>query len=623
MRLATFYTDVNREWLKTHRIPADNDSVSIFDILEERIRKQCIDIIRTEMKKDTKMGHYIQSIYSGRSNDLKFINNFLNQHLAECKTKSDIFRLIGLLRSYNLRTPIEIDIDTDMYNNKIYNVTMCEPVIGILKSDFDDKSSIYTRYKRFLEDFFAAAGMRGHTKFLEMESEIADVKRDTSEANPIELENNTMSFQLLSSRYPNIDWNSLMDGFGIPNSLRHKINYTISNPKFFELLNRWAKKDLEYWKFIMRAMAIVSLSAILPDPFRKLHYEFFLKFLQGITRPYDEDREAFVICDDTIQNQLGSRFVDSRKEEFARIKSEATKICRMVLTATKLRIRKLNWMSEGTKHIAIDKVDKMGLLIGYPEVWFDELKYVQIDKSMFLANLLMIRKQATMMSIKKLQHPVDKRIWDYGCYDVNAYYITNRNYMIIPLGFLQDPFFGVNFPFNKNLAGLGNIVGHEIAHGFDELGHKYDRDGNYRPWWTSVDNSLYKTKTKLLIDEYSKELYKGNHIDGEMTLGENLADFGAISINLDILNKHIDGLGLKGATRNKELRSFFIYYAESWASKERPEKAERDAKTDVHPPAELRVNVVLRHCNDFYEAFGFNEDDEGGVSAESRIDIWG
>jgi putative endopeptidase len=394
--------------------------------------------------------------------------------------------------------------------------------------------------------------------------------------------------------------------------------FIVTNPQFLELLNNWASsKSLSDWAFMVKSMVLISLARLLPEPFEALHFDFFNRFLGGQKKPYPLDQRVFAICDEVCPDLLGQLYVKTDHANFKRIRHSASELCQTIITATKRCVDRLNWISEGSKTIAKDKIDNMGIKIAYPDNWLDELAGVKVDPSCFLMNLLMARKQATLQENRCLTglSTVDRRRWSNPCYSVNAYYYADINELCIPLGFLQPPFFSLQASYIKNLAGLGNIVGHEISHGFDEEGHKYDHKGNYAPWWTSMDVEMYKTRTRQLIDVYNKETYFGIQIDGMLTLGENLADFGAVAIGIDVIKRR--------GNRIEELREYFIEYAKSWASKERSAKRERDIKTDVHPPAQLRVNVVLKHFDAFYEAFGFQAAEPGFVPAEERIDVWG
>jgi putative endopeptidase len=331
------------------------------------------------------------------------------------------------------------------------------------------------------------------------------------------------------------------------------------------------------------------------------------------------DKQVFLICNDLCSDSLGFLYSQANLEKFSKIKKEATDLLSIIMKSAKKSVYKLNWLSESSKKIAIFKLDKMKHQIAFPDVWFNEFD-CHIDKSCFIRNLFSLKKVEAEFDIKRLLQKKQADIWDNACYDVNAFYYTELNLLCIPIGFLNPPFFSLKQSFVQNLAGLGNIMAHEIAHGFDEEGRKYDEKGNYKPWWTSTDIEMYSVKTRKLIDFFDRERYTGLKVNGELTLGENLADLGAMAICLEALKERHN---LKPELRIKELRDFFTWYAKTWIYKETKEKREQAIKKDRHAPPQIRVNAVIRQFQEFYDAFSIKDGDPGWLSKMERIDIWG
>jgi putative endopeptidase len=290
------------------------------------------------------------------------------------------------------------------------------------------------------------------------------------------------------------------------------------------------------------------------------------------------------------------------------------------MKSAKKTVLRLTWLSDSSRKIANFKLDRMKLQIAFPDVWVEEIKE-NMDPNNFIKNILLLNKTDMMFNLKKLFLPIDERIWDNACYDVNAYYYTELNLLNIPLGFLKAPFFALEQSFVQNLAGVGNIMAHEMAHGFDEEGRKFDEKGNYKPWWVSTDIELYNRKTRQLVNFFDKEYYFGLRVSGELTLGENLADLGAMAICLAVLKERHSKMDSNA--RLKELREFFTWYAKSWVYKETPEKRTQAIKKDVHSPPQIRVNAIVRQFSEFFEAFSIGPGDAGYLAENERIDIWG
>jgi len=431
---------------------------------------------------------------------------------------------------------------------------------------------------------------------------------------------------MLCDEYPNINFAIFFKGLQISAESLSNHTYVVSNPTYLKAIDKCMKTfSVKKWAKWVKSCIFFSLLSILQGPFKKLYFEFFVNFLNGQKKPDNPDTEVFTICNDVCSDTLGKLYLESDITKFRKIRTGVTELKTQIIAAAKERVMKLNWLSEGSKIKAQYKLTVMGHRIAYPDVWFDEFKNVQIDKHTFLLNLLRLNKRANLWDISKLmgETSVMRKLWGNGCYDVNAYYFPEMNELCIPLGFLQKPFYSLEADFIENLAGVGNIIGHEIAHGFDEEGRKYDEHGNYFPWWTNVDIELYNSKTKYIISEFDKQKYMGLPINGTLTLGENLADLGAIAICMDVLYDRWINDKTPKETQLSELRKFFICYSKSWANKESKAKREMAVKNDPHAPAQLRVDIILRHCNEFYEAFGFTEKDECWIPPEERIDVWG
>jgi putative endopeptidase len=625
--LNDFYTSVNKKWLDSHEIPGDDTSFSIFDELEKSVRGEIIDIIHKERRKNTPAGHFIESIYTGRDNDLETIEQFIEE-LTHFSDHSGMLESIGRMNLYGLNAPISLEISYDSRDTHKYCVYLTTSVLGILKHDYAEKSGeVYKKYKQYLTDVGKAANIpQMATRFLDIESRFAKIHHEKHNSSKIELIYNPFSYALLCKQFHNINFAALLRGSDIPTELAERSLFVVAHMEYITLINDVIHTiSLADWKLWIKCSIYLSFIQVLPAPFEKLHFDFYVKFMKGQKKDTDAEHKTFLICDDMIEDSISKLYLAANSAKFKAIKTGATKIYEKVISAAKERVLRLNWLSPSSRQIARHKLDHMGLRMAYPEKFSDEFGQIQIDKTQFLKNVLLLRKHGSQESIAKLhgETPEQRAMWESSIYEVNAFYYTEMNEFAVPLGFLRPPFYSVDASFLKNLAGLGNIIAHEIAHGFDEEGRKFDASGNYFPWWSSIDVELYNNKTRQLINEFNKQKYFGLPVNGKLTLGENLADFGAIAICMDVLRKDFAQRKVSKAKRLEELREFFIHYAYSWAFKERSAVRKLSLETDVHAPPQLRVNVVCKHFDEFYEAFGFTEKDEGWIAPEDRIDIWG
>ena len=622
MSLNDFYTYVNKSWLKNHSIPADDTSYSLFDQVEEKIRTELIAILQKERRLDTPLGRFVESFYTGRKQDLQIVQEFCHHVLDQ----DSIIKKFALLNLYGLESPIDVGISYDQRNTEQCIVYISPPNLGILKSDFEEDGEVSSKYRSYLTKLGKLIQVDGFAQSVfDVEKRLSKFYFDPQDSGKSELLYNPKTLDQLESAYPNLQFRNFFSFLHIDE--RYVRNLVIvSNPTYFEQLNELVKNHSEnYLDKWIQCLIFSSFMELLPNPYKSLHFEFFVSFLRGQHQQHTKDHQLVRICDELVQDTLGKRYVEENLSTFLKIQKAAIHMYSLINKAARKRIHKLNWLSEDSRKIADFKLQKMKAKIAFPQFWVNEFEGVAIDRDTFMMNVLSLSQKQVMYDIQKLSglDKKDRAIWGNSCYEVNAYYYAELNELSVPMGFLQAPFFSLHQNFIENLAGLGNVIAHEISHGFDEEGRKFDEKGNNFPWWTATDIELYKNRTRALINEFDKQTVKGVQINGELTLGENLADFGALAMCLDVLKDIWKEKNTSPEVQKKDLRDFFTAYARSWAYKNTAAARLQASKSDTHAPPMLRVNVVLRHFQEFYDAFGFTEADEGWISLDHRIDVWG
>lgn len=608
-----FYSYVNKDSLKNKKIPKNDVSISVFDELDEAIR---IDIIQLLKEKSTgKLRLFVESIQKGRFKDLSILEDFLGQMTA-FDSYEELFQVFGKLNMYGIESPIEFNISKDSRNNQNYVVILNEPQLDLIKAEIVHIGPVFKTYTKHIEKICKAFGDESIASvYIEFLRDISKYLYDYEDNYKIEFVYNPMSYASLVSDYPLMKY-----FFNLFES--HPIKRLIcENPPLLKYIYSKIKKhSIQVWKRMIKLMIYKSFLEDLPEPYATFYFDFNLKFLVGQQKPISKDHYIFNICKEFCENAVGKLYVESNLKLFNTIRKESTKLYEIVKGFAKKRVLKLGWLSESSRLIAINKLTYMGLKMGFPQQFEDDFAGVEVNEGLYLKNLLNMCYAGALKEVKKLTEGVDNSLWDNDCFAVNAYYYQEANELCVPLGFLNSPFFSLEQDFIINLAGLGNVIAHEISHGFDEEGRKFDEKGNYKPWWTSEDVEIYKEKTSQLIQEFDKQKYYGQNISGELTLGENLADFGAMAICLDVLRsrKTADEIAWK-----KDLCAFFIAYAKTWVYKERKEKRDQALKKDRHSPPPIRVNVIVRHFDEFYYAFDISEKDAGFIEQKKRIRIWG
>lgn len=622
--ITNFFGDVNSNWLSKQTIPSNDYSISYFDKIEKSIQDDIYKLIRKERSTGSPYGEFLESFYTGRDNDVNMMH-VLAESLTKFTDHAGLMKSIGMLNLYDLRSPIALNFGLDMKNVDSYTIHINEAGTGLLKSEYAPDSDNMKQYKEYLVRYGEALGFKElATKFLHIEKDLVKLYEDNKKPWDLECSYNPMTYNNLCSQYAHIDFVSLFESCCIPEAIYKNKLHIVSNMAYMNEMNKYMKtKTLDFWRVWIKACVFTSLHGVMGGKLRRIFFDFELKHLQGLNADRSLDEQALAISKGVASDSIGKLYILSDKRKFAAIKKGAREIVVQVKATAHERIDKMDWLSESSRLLAKHKLSKMKLNVAYPDIWYDVFDGCPVDRSQFLVNYLELARRDTLHEIKKME---DIRLtrqgyWDATCFEVNAYYYGEQNEFFIPVGFLFAPFYSRDMSFVQNLAGLGNIVGHEISHGFDKDGRKFDARGNNYAWWSSLDLAKYRVKTRQVIDLFNKQKFHGLKVNGTMTLDENLADIGGLAICLDVLKKRLAGLGEKD--RKAQLREFFIWYSKGWAYKATAQHRRLAIKSDVHSPAELRVNTLVPHFDDFYYAFGFKEGDEGYVKPENRLDVWG
>jgi putative endopeptidase len=376
------------------------------------------------------------------------------------------------------------------------------------------------------------------------------------------------------------------------------------------------------WIGWLKLNLVSASAAYLTDDIVQQNFEFYAKTLSGTPQIRDRWKRGVSVTQGALGEAIGKVYVEKYFPEKA--KSEMKVLVDFLLEAYRLSIIDLPWMSEVTKKKALEKLTKFTPKIGYPDKWRD-YSTLQISADDLIGNLWRIAEFDHAYAIAKIGAPVDRDEWHMTPQTVNAYYNPLANEIVFPAAILQPPFFDLEADIAANYGGIGAVIGHEIGHGFDDQGSKYDGDGNMVDWWSDEDRAKFESLTKVLVDQFdalSPESTPDIHVNGAFTLGENIGDLGGLAIAYKAYKLALNGAespvidGLTGDQR------FFLSYAHSWRNKNRPEEVRRRIAIDPHSPDEFRCNQIVRNVQEFYDAFGVTEKDELWLAPAERVRIW-
>ncbi len=624
-----FYSHINANWLRQVRMPSYSSSFGVSEEIEDRVRGALMKSIHTLMNQAPKhplslLAHSVLHTAS-QDNNVRDVRHLL--HSLNCmRSTEDICIEIGRLNRLQIRAPLTFTVAPDTFKSSECRVHIYEPVLGLpAKHHYTQgkRNRVIMKYGTILKKAGELLEVENLESVISLERNIlpflseGDSLRDPSESYiPKHVEG-------LQKEYPHISWIPMFLAWGMTEEQIRKSTFIITNEQYIRELNRLMNQmDFPSWRIWLRASVVLTLIEFLPPPFDDMHYELFGKLLRGNSEKMPQKFLMLRVLQTFAGQTLSRLFVEEHVPES--IKDNAESMVTRLRKATLRRISNIGWMLPSTREIAAEKVKTMRFQVAYPAVWENEFAGIQMDGERMIHNILALSAQDSLRMIKDIGKNCGKYDgkWDDGAFDVNAYYYPDKNMLTIPAGMLRPPFFDLRKSVAWNYGGIGCAVGHEITHGFDEDGKNYDLHGSYKDWWTSTNNASYQKMTQRLIDLYEGEEYAGGKVSGTLTLSENIADLGGVAIALDALHAYLKEHHVSVSGCQKAYRDFFTSYAISWRNKDRPEKAKQSLYLDVHAPAPLRVNLIVRQFSEFYEAFGITEKDPGWIPSEERIQLW-
>ena len=458
-------------------------------------------------------------------------------------------------------------------------------------------------------------------QILDLETKIAASHWEQVQDRDATLTYNKMSFAELAASSNGFDWELWLASSQTPRNVMEKV--IVRQPSFFTGLGKLLSDfDLSAWSSWLTWHLLSSAASALSSEFVNENFAFYGTILSGTPELKARWKRGVSLVEGSLGEAVGQIYVERHFPPAA--KTRMVTLVANLIEAYRVDIAALNWMSPETKARAFEKLDKFTPKIGYPDKWRDYSK-LEITRDDLLGNLARVAKFNQDFEYAKIGAPVDRTEWLMTPQTVNAYYMPGMNEIVFPAAILQPPFFDLAADDAANYGGIGAVIGHEIGHGFDDQGSKYDGDGNLNNWWTDSDRIEFEKRANALIAQY-EELHPSEapdvHVNGALTIGENIGDLGGLTIAIKAYELSLGGKaapvidGLTGAQR------LFMGWAQCWRQKMRPEEVRRRVATDPHSPDEFRCNQVVRNLNEFYEAFSVKQSDALYLPESERIRIW-
>ena len=626
------YRHFNGQWLKTSVIPADRASDGAFMTLRIQSEARVREIIEGATGSDeaTKISNIYKSFMDAAAVNAKGGSPIASE-LAQVDSISSLTDFVSTFSKLEARGTSGIFgtfIYADMKDASTNILYLVQGGLSLPDEAYyreEKYADIRTAYLAHITAMFTLAKVSNPAdnaaKVMALETSLASHHWDQVKNRDATLTYNKMDRAQVKALMPAFDWDLYLAEGEIPGIVLDSV--IVQQPSFFEGLGTiLANFDVDAWKAWLKWHIISGAAPYLSDELVNENFAFFGKTLSGTPELRERWKRAVSMIEGSLGEAVGKIYV--QKYFPAEAKARMEKLVANLIEAYRISINELEWMSPETKVKALEKLGMFRPKIGYPDKWRD-YSALQTTSDDLYGNVGRVVKFQRDHELSKIGKPVDRDEWFMAPQTVNAYYNPVMNEIVFPAAILQPPFFGLDHDDSVNYGGIGAVIGHEIGHGFDDQGSKYDGDGALNNWWTDADRAAFEERTKALIAQYDAlipEEAPDVNVNGALTIGENIGDLGGLTIAYKAYLISLGGKpspvidGFSGEQR------LLLSWAQVWRAKVRPEEMRRRIATDPHSPAEFRCNQILKNFTPFYEAFGVTDKDALWLDEQSRVQIW-
>jgi len=634
-----FFQYANGRWFKQNAIPASEQSNGIWQLIQDTINAQIRKVCESSATiKDAKTGSNKQKIgdffYSGMDSvslNKKGISDLKIdlQAIDNIKDMKSLIREAAYIHTVAASPLLGFYIAQDDKNSTKYQVYITQGGLSLPDRSFyfdtDAKAkTIREKFVTHVSNMFKIIGYEpskaklSAEKLMEMETAIAKTSRKREDTRDPLTNYHKMTFEALTAMTPNINWTTFVNTAGLS-----KVDTVIvTQPEFLTALNGYLMKySIDDWKNYLKFQLLSGLAAYLDDKTYTEDFSFFTATLRGVKEPKPRWKRVVQETDGALGDLVGQVYVSEYLPKGT--KEKLLEIGNAIKTVFAERIKGLDWMSAPTKEKALKKLDAVIMKVGYPDKWKD-LSSMQINRTSYVKNVMRANQWGFNHMIQKYGKAVDRTEWEMQPQTYNAYYNPSNNEIVIPGCNIIVPGYEGKMPDDALLYSIiGGTFGHEITHGFDDQGCKYNELGNLSNWWTQEDSKKFNTKTKMIVKQFNDyvDVY-GLHVNGELTQGENIADLGGVIMGYEAFKK-------TAQFKNKEViaglnpsQRFFLGYALAWMVNMRPEAIANQIKSNEHAPAKWRVIGPLSNMPEFFSTFGIKKGDKMWRAEDQLVKIW-
>ena len=630
-----FFNHLNGKWLAATEIPADKASWGSFAKLADDTQPQLRGIIEAAAANQNRApgsdAQRIGDFYASYMDEQKLEQLGLAPlapelaKIAALQDKKEIPALLARFSKMGVGAPYDFGIHQDAKDSTKYVADFGQSGLGLPDRDYyleAGKADTLAKYQAHVEKMLTLAGdanaAANAKDIVALETALAKVQWTKVENRDPVKTYNKVELAKLDELTPGYDWNAYLTEAGIAGKASYVI---VSQPSYLKGFNEVFKQTpLATWKAYFQWHLVHSAAGYMSKAFVDENFAFYGTALTGVTEMRPRWKRGVSTVEGALGESVGKLYVEQYFPAERKARMEV--LVKNLMVAYKQSIDKLDWMSPATKKQAQEKLSKFTTKIGYPNKWRD-YSALTVSQDDLLGNVVRSRAVEYNRELNKLGKPIDRDEWGMTPQTVNAYYNPELNEIVFPASILQPPFFDANADDAVNYGAIGAVIGHEISHGFDDQGAQYDGDGNLRDWWTKADHKNFAAKTKQLVAQYNAfSPVPGHNVNGELTLGENIADNSGVAIAYKAYKLSLAGKtapvidGFTGEQR------FYAGFAQVWRMKMREKQQLVLLKTDPHSPGQFRANGTMRNQPGFYSAFGVKKGDKMYLPPKERVIMW-
>ncbi|SHI19016.1 M13 family metallopeptidase [Ferrimonas marina] len=631
-----FYGHVNGSWLKTAEIPADRTTTGAFYDLREKAQKDVRDIIDelaatdglTQGSDEQKVADLYRSVLDTDTVEQLGVTplNGEFERIAQLNDKSAVSAYFGHAQTLGVGVPFVYYINVDAKQSTEYAAYLYQYGLSLPDRDyyFNEEERFVTlrdQFRAHVEKMYELAGLEGGAEaadtVLALETALAEHQWTRVENRDSEKIYNKIPLAKLPDLADNFDWTAYLTALGL-NEQPHLI---VNQPTYIEGFNQvFDQFSVDQWQTYLTWAVLTNYAGSLNQALDDENFDFFARKLNGQAEPQARWKRGVDKVNADLGEVIGKIYVQRHFTPEA--KARMSELVENLRKAYGQSIDELDWMSEETKAKAKVKLAAFTPKIGYPDQWTD-YSALSIQADDLVGNTMRAAQWSHQHELEKLAGPIRKWEWHMNPQTVNAYYNPTMNEIVFPAAILQPPFFNMEADDAVNYGGIGAVIGHEMGHGFDDQGSRFDADGNLTNWWTEEDLMAFQRRGRKLVKQYaSYQVFDDLSVNGQLTLGENIGDLSGITIGLKAYQLSLNGQpapvidGMSGEQR------LFYGFAQIWRAKYREEALRNRVATDPHSPSQFRANGPLSNVPEFYTTFDVKSSDAMYIPEEDRVKIW-